>query len=122
MVTVLFARFAPLGDAAMVNAASAAASATVGPAPGPTWLTRSKLVVSHCRGKSLPSLPSLIAKYSRPNSVAEDRKSTRLNSSHLVISYAVFCLIKKNILAQPLFRSLSDARTRTRHLIRDISI
>src|SRR2546426_11611101 len=32
-----------------------------------------------------------------------DRKSTRLNSSHLVISYAVFCLKKKknnNILSQ----------------------
>src|ERR1039457_1177436 len=28
--------------------------------------------------------------------VAADRKSTRLNSSHLVISYAVFCLKKKN--------------------------
>src|SRR5256885_11143801 len=28
--------------------------------------------------------------------LAEDRKSTRLNSSHLVISYAVFCLKKKN--------------------------
>src|SRR5256885_8993011 len=27
-----------------------------------------------------------------------DRKSTRLNSSHLVISYAVFCLKKKKIL------------------------
>src|SRR2546426_5818070 len=29
-----------------------------------------------------------------------DRKSTRLNSSHLVISYAVFCLKKKKILCQ----------------------
>src|SRR5256885_12549450 len=28
--------------------------------------------------------------------LAPDRKSTRLNSSHLVISYAVFCLKKKN--------------------------
>src|SRR5256885_8189206 len=28
--------------------------------------------------------------------VGADRKSTRLNSSHLVISYAVFCLKKKN--------------------------
>src|SRR3712207_7607434 len=28
----------------------------------------------------------------------EDRKSTRLNSSHANISYAVFCLKKKNIL------------------------
>src|SRR2546426_7473535 len=27
--------------------------------------------------------------------VKRDRKSTRLNSSHLVISYAVFCLKKK---------------------------
>src|ERR1039457_7091202 len=27
----------------------------------------------------------------RPNRVSWDRKSTRLNSSHLVISYAVFC-------------------------------
>src|SRR5690554_7441527 len=28
--------------------------------------------------------------------VKEDRKSTRLNSSHVRISYAVFCLKKKN--------------------------
>src|SRR5437867_11224691 len=28
--------------------------------------------------------------------VSEDRKSTRLNSSHRTISYAVFCLKKKN--------------------------
>src|SRR5256885_9487770 len=28
--------------------------------------------------------------------LGRDRKSTRLNSSHLVISYAVFCLKKKN--------------------------
>src|SRR5256885_17031709 len=27
-----------------------------------------------------------------------DRKSTRLNSSHLVISYAVFCLKKKKLI------------------------
>src|SRR5207248_4948236 len=30
--------------------------------------------------------------------LARDRKSTRLNSSHRTISYAVFCLKKKNIL------------------------
>src|SRR5256885_12235996 len=29
----------------------------------------------------------------------EDRKSTRLNSSHLVISYAVFCLKKKRTIS-----------------------
>src|SRR2546426_6653870 len=38
--------------------------------------------------KSLPTPP-------RPSSKMGDRKSTRLNSSHLVISYAVFCLKKK---------------------------
>src|SRR5205807_6851031 len=31
-----------------------------------------------------------------PDGRALDRKSTRLNSSHLVISYAVFCLKKNN--------------------------
>src|SRR5256885_9962968 len=31
----------------------------------------------------------------QPKPVVVDRKSTRLNSSHLVISYAVFCLKKK---------------------------
>src|SRR5256885_12355904 len=31
----------------------------------------------------------------RDRNLAKDRKSTRLNSSHLVISYAVFCLKKK---------------------------
>src|SRR5258708_15251796 len=29
---------------------------------------------------------------------AKDRKSTRLNSSHQIISYAVFCLKKKKII------------------------
>src|SRR5256885_12157110 len=44
--------------------------------------------------------------------LSEDRKSTRLNSSHLVISYAVFCLKKKNNLVAfiklMLFVSLLD--------------
>src|SRR5256885_5618939 len=38
-----------------------------------------------------------------------DRKSTRLNSSHLVISYAVFCLKKKKMHSRS--RSLIVART-----------
>src|SRR5437773_4541181 len=33
----------------------------------------------------------------------EDRKSTRLNSSHITISYAVFCLKKKNAI-QPVLQ------------------
>src|SRR5260221_7865453 len=41
-----------------------------------------------------------------------DRKSTRLNSSHTVISYAVFCLKKKNDLLRqrPLLLLLPDRR------------
>src|SRR2546426_2155947 len=38
---------------------------------------------------------------------AEDRKSTRLNSSHLVISYAVFCLKKKKKELKAYFRRSS---------------
>src|ERR1022692_5284320 len=39
--------------------------------------------------------PSLYRGEARQFLVPLDRKSTRLNSSHLVISYAVFCLKKK---------------------------
>src|SRR5258708_22693130 len=52
-----------------------------------------------------------------------DRKSTRLNSSHQIISYAVFCLKKKNHSAssgEPGIRAFSDAtptaQTLTDHL------
>src|SRR5256885_10937078 len=44
------------------------------------------------------AVPSVIACPTRqgaPAAITPDRKSTRLNSSHLVISYAVFCLKKK---------------------------
>src|SRR5688500_19276645 len=37
--------------------------------------------------------------------LAPDRKSTRLNSSHLVISYAVFCLKKKNNFSTSIYLS-----------------
>src|SRR2546426_7299167 len=40
--------------------------------------------------------------------VGEDRKSTRLNSSHLVISYAVFCLKKKKTESAPLSAPLES--------------
>src|SRR5438132_4529903 len=40
-----------------------------------------------------------------------DRKSTRLNSSHTVISYAVFCLKKKKIVAAILLLAASVAWT-----------
>src|SRR5256885_12931943 len=43
-----------------------------------------------------PSENSVARSSYHDGSREQDRKSTRLNSSHLVISYAVFCLKKKN--------------------------
>src|SRR5690606_40138033 len=45
------------------------------------------------RGAILALLPMQAASPAQRN---RDRKSTRLNSSHVKISYAVFCLKKKN--------------------------
>src|SRR5256886_4120495 len=52
------------------------------------------------------------------SSIAQDRKSTRLNSSHSQISYAVFCLKKKNnsLLFRNLFHSLSPRPLAARSL------
>src|SRR5260221_4319606 len=51
-----------------------------------------------------------------------DRKSTRLNSSHTVISYAVFCLKKKKkkyrVIAQTHRRLLDAASTRAGRRLR----
>src|SRR5256885_2414438 len=52
------------------------------------FAARSTFSIVSVKCSSVPSLPLLGLKI--------DRKSTRLNSSHLVISYAVFCLKKKN--------------------------
>src|SRR2546430_13286311 len=52
------------------------------------------------RGERLPGLfDSRFVVFRRPVHLVEieDRKSTRLNSSHSQISYAVFCLKKNNI-------------------------
>src|SRR5438034_5654517 len=47
-------------------------------------------------GPSADGGPANTAAQLSPGESAGDRKSTRLNSSHTVISYAVFCLKKKN--------------------------
>src|SRR5690606_39704229 len=56
-----------------------------------TWILTSYIVAS-----AIMTLPTawLAGRYGRKN-VFLDRKSTRLNSSHVKISYAVFCLKKK---------------------------
>src|SRR5471032_2207294 len=65
-----------------------------------------------------PGLPSI------------DRKSTRLNSSHIPISYAVFCLKKKNRILQQLSQFIKNKQTcepfqnvmRRRHILRELNV
>src|SRR5205807_4811158 len=59
-------------------------------ANGPGMVVRSRLATVRCRQVALCT-----------NARRLDRKSTRLNSSHLVISYAVFCLKKKTCPRSP---------------------
>src|SRR5947209_15380584 len=77
------------------------------PAPeGPTSATRSPgLTVNDTGPSAVVSGRVGYANATSSNQIAPDRKSTRLNSSHANISYAVFCLKKKkkrnkNILIQ----------------------
>src|SRR5947207_8613566 len=51
-----------------------------------------------------------------------DRKSTRLNSSHTVISYAVFCLKKKSLLPQVRLPSGHAERYPLEQVTRDRSL
>src|SRR5438034_4828536 len=45
--------------------------------------------------KEIDALVNRVVGTEYRETLAQDRKSTRLNSSHTVISYAVFCLKKK---------------------------
>src|SRR5256885_5217789 len=55
-----------------------------------SWLSGQVFLVANHGTLNLHPIRSFVAVI-----LAADRKSTRLNSSHLVISYAVFCLKKK---------------------------
>src|SRR2546430_13544818 len=71
-----------------------------------TTLFRSRAVRHQLGGQSqllekrvdLPAREALPAMHGHIMPAAEDRKSTRLNSSHSQISYAVFCLKKKTLI------------------------
>src|SRR2546427_6288542 len=78
--------------------------------PRSTLFPYTTLFRSYCSAKfsavsamEQPHCGSLSASHSRSSSGAEgpDRKSTRLNSSHSQISYAVFCLKKKKKRKRP---------------------
>src|SRR5690606_40217436 len=58
-------------------------------------LTCSRASSRHFGGGQATSRYKTSKKYYPANPPSSDRKSTRLNSSHVKISYAVFCLKKK---------------------------
>src|SRR5262245_54659740 len=63
-------------------------------------LAREVVVVARRPGADEAAVPvqAALDLLARDDVLEQDRKSTRLNSSHLGISYAVFCLKKKNTL------------------------
>src|SRR2546430_13387457 len=58
-----------------------------------SWWRRDEATVAHARHRG--GVPNHRSHDARAQVVHQDRKSTRLNSSHSQISYAVFCLKKK---------------------------
>src|SRR5256885_5319424 len=78
---------------------------------------------------ALPISPSMVVpvwvrvsvrRWVSPILMRIDRKSTRLNSSHLVISYAVFCLKKKKSVRADVHQALELDLARRRHDCLDV--
>src|SRR2546429_1423639 len=67
------------------------------------WRTSSLHVVAGGRDEDVPSTVArgCVGEPCAREGGGKDRKSTRLNSSHGYISYAVFCLKKKNTQQMP---------------------
>src|SRR5438876_3126482 len=55
-------------------------------------------------------VPEGPARVHRSGQAQQDRKSTRLNSSHPSISYAVFCLKKKKTIRYKLIHAISTTK------------
>src|SRR5438067_10077077 len=78
------------------------------PAYGVRWNSAPPIAIGSRRLADNPATHSPIASRSALSSTSAsrlslvDRKSTRLNSSHVSISYAVFCLKKKKLLEERL--------------------
>src|SRR5690625_6136943 len=92
--TTLFRSNIATAEAARDLAERGADAVKVGIGPGSICTTR---VVT---GVGMPQLSAIlevatVLAGTGIRIIAEDRKSTRLNSSHVAISYAVFCLKKK---------------------------
>src|SRR5256885_12492355 len=86
------------------------------------YLVRSDACPSFRFNSSLGRLPGLVNHRGSDGRIG-DRKSTRLNSSHLVISYAVFCLKKTHVSDQTQLSQLTpiDAAQPRVHTARVLS-
>src|SRR2546430_13730315 len=68
--------------------------------PCPSARVVAALLVQRARPGDVEMNPGRLAHEVLQEEPGVDRKSTRLNSSHSQISYAVFCLKKKNIVSR----------------------
>src|SRR5262245_62330718 len=76
---------------------------------------------STCSKRAISPAPSGVRRSAQWSAPDRDRKSTRLNSSHLGMSYAVFCLKKKNgLFTAMLVVTLAEAESQRRILRRSI--
>src|SRR5690625_5539996 len=66
----------------------------IGTDNGIVQISNGKWIVYNTENEIFDTYPSGVIRPIK-NAFVEDRKSTRLNSSHVAISYAVFCLKKK---------------------------
>src|SRR2546430_6839176 len=78
-----------------------------------TTLFRSRFAESGYSIKKMHKLIMLSRAYQHDQLVHLDRKSTRLNSSHSQISYAVFCLKKKKTTPPPASSAATSSPGRT---------
>src|SRR5947209_12157968 len=91
--------YAGAATAAYTPSATFVTSKRASPRSGPSWAQQSVMAGEDCgKGGDCQRVLSFAAE-GEPHGQQEgnrtDRKSTRLNSSHANISYAVFCLKKK---------------------------
>src|SRR3712207_8304983 len=90
----------PLHDALPISRRSASPTASAAP---PVLPARSGRLAKGNAPASTRNDTQATVQHSANHTSAADRKSTRLNSSHANISYAVFCLKKKKRTESPTY-------------------
>src|SRR2546430_3309534 len=79
----------------------------------PGWIGRDIFDVDRAAGRHAPAVVGARCDRAAQRVRPQDRKSTRLNSSHSQISYAVFCLKKKKTMSSRTSKSEHWRRSTT---------